>query len=136
MSERPERTKKWILSITGAVIIAGVGACIATRPTAPAPVATAPVATAPVATAPQQAPAPAAATPQEHDHGAEAAVRRMTPAELQTAMEKGEVVVVDVRDTAGYTAGHIPGALHIPLSALQGRVPSLPRDKTLVTYCT
>ncbi len=136
MSERTVRTKKWILAITGAVTIAGVGACIATQRIAHEPEATAPAATAHVTTASQQAPALAAATPQAHDHGAEAAVPRMTASEVRTAMEKGEVVVVDVRDAGSYSAGHIPGALHIPLRSVQGRVPSLPRGKTVVTYCT
>lgn len=60
----------------------------------------------------------------------------MTAAELRTAMDQGQVVVVDVRNAEGYTAGHIPGALHIPLGSTQSQVSSLPKEKTVVTYCT
>lgn len=122
------RMRRWTLPVAGAVIVAGIVACVAKQPASPAP----------VTTAPQQAPVPAVATntQKEHDHAAEAAVPRMTASELQTAMGKGEVVVVDVRDVRSYSAGHIRGALHIPLASLQAQVASLPKDKTVVAYCT
>jgi rhodanese-related sulfurtransferase len=44
-------------------------------------------------------------------------------------------VVVDVRQPAEWRAGHINGALHIPLSQLSRRLAELPRDKTIVTVC-
>lgn len=122
------RMRSWTLPIACAVIVAGIGACVAKQPAPPAP----------VTAAPQQAPAPAVATntQKEHDHAADAAVPRMTPSELQTAMGKGDVVVVDVRDVRSYSAGHIRGALHIPLASMHSQVASLPKDKTVVTYCT
>jgi rhodanese-related sulfurtransferase len=60
----------------------------------------------------------------------------MTPAELRTAIERGEAVAIDVRDADSYAAGHIAGAYHIPLAVLEGQVSFLPRGKLLVTYCT
>ena len=77
-----------------------------------------------------------AAPAEDHDHGAELSVRRMTATELQAALERGEAVAIDVRDADSFSAGHIPGALHIPLSFIEGEIPYLPRDKTLVAYCT
>lgn len=62
--------------------------------------------------------------------------RRVSPAELQQALEKGEAVVVDVRGQSSYEAGHIKGALHIPLGEIKDRAGELPRDKMIVTYCS
>jgi rhodanese-related sulfurtransferase len=44
-------------------------------------------------------------------------------------------VLVDVRQPAEWNAGHIDGALHIPLSQLAGRLDQLPCGKTIVTLC-
>ncbi|MBA3440827.1 MAG: rhodanese-like domain-containing protein [Pyrinomonadaceae bacterium] len=62
-------------------------------------------------------------------------VRRITPAELQAALEKGEAVVVDVRSSAAFQKGHIKGARLIPAEQIASRAGELPRDKTIVTYC-
>ncbi len=63
-------------------------------------------------------------------------VPRIDPAEFSKRLERGEIVVIDVRDVADYTNAHIPGAIHIPLSFMQGELPYLPRGKPIVTYCT
>ncbi|HEX7679775.1 MAG TPA: rhodanese-like domain-containing protein [Thermoanaerobaculia bacterium] len=63
-------------------------------------------------------------------------VPRISQADFSKRMERGEIVVIDVRDAADYTAAHIPGAMHIPLSFIQGELPYLPRGKPIVTYCT
>ena len=34
-----------------------------------------------------------------------------------------------------YRAGHIPGALSIPLKSLKARLSELPRDQDIVAYC-
>jgi 3-mercaptopyruvate sulfurtransferase SseA len=82
-----------------------------------------PPAAQPVATAPQQAPDVSG-------------VRRMPLADLQERLDRSEVTLIDVRDADSYIAGHIPGAIHIPLSYIEGEVRYLPRDKPIVTYCT
>jgi hydroxyacylglutathione hydrolase len=48
---------------------------------------------------------------------------------------KGEVSVIDVRYSAEWDAGHVPGATHIPLSTLRDRLAELPRDRPLVVHC-
>ena len=63
-------------------------------------------------------------------------VRRTSPAELAAMMARGEVIVIDVRDVDAYLAGHIKGALQIPLAYIAGEVPYLRRGKPIVTYCT
>jgi hypothetical protein len=62
-------------------------------------------------------------------------VRRVTIAELQEAIGKGEAIVVDVRGTVEYKLGHIKGSLLIPLGLIGSRINELPRDKLIVTYC-
>jgi rhodanese-related sulfurtransferase len=50
-------------------------------------------------------------------------------------LERGEVVVLDVRENVEWNAGRIPGALHIPLAHVPARRHELPRDTTIVTVC-
>jgi 3-mercaptopyruvate sulfurtransferase SseA len=47
----------------------------------------------------------------------------------------GELVLLDVRDAASYAAGHIPGALNLPLAELPERAAELDRGRAYVTYC-
>lgn len=44
-------------------------------------------------------------------------------------------LVVDVRTKREWNAGHIDGAVHIPLGELAERAPELPRDRTVATIC-
>jgi predicted sulfurtransferase len=80
----------------------------------------------------------AAAVPQgEHPRDPQLdSVARVKPEELHDRLARNEVVVIDVRDVQSYLNGHIPGALHIPLSRIDGEIPYLPRNKPIVTYCT
>jgi predicted sulfurtransferase len=63
-------------------------------------------------------------------------VRRVTTAELEELMKQGKVVVVDVRNKDSYDRGHIRGAKLIPVNEVGERGKELPRDKTIVTYCS
>src|SRR5262249_1893065 len=47
----------------------------------------------------------------------------------------GAAVVVDVRDPEEYVAGHVPGALNIPLDQLALRMAELPTGRLVVAYC-
>jgi rhodanese-related sulfurtransferase/DNA-binding transcriptional ArsR family regulator len=59
----------------------------------------------------------------------------MAAAELHECLERDEVVVVDVRPTEEYEAGHLPGAVSIPLDELEDRLRELPLDRPIVAYC-
>lgn len=48
---------------------------------------------------------------------------------------RGDVVVVDVRPAEEFAAGHIPGAVSIPLGELSNRIADLPSDAKVVAYC-
>lgn len=55
--------------------------------------------------------------------------------ELLHRIESGDAVVLDVRPTPEYAAGHLPGALNIPLEELAERLAELPADRHIVAYC-
>lgn len=55
--------------------------------------------------------------------------------ELLRRVERGEVVVVDVRPRLEFDAGHLPGALNLPLPELERRLKELPSDVAVVAYC-
>ncbi len=47
----------------------------------------------------------------------------------------GEVVVLDVRPREEYEAGHIPGAVSIPVEELADKLDDIPADQEIVAYC-
>lgn len=55
--------------------------------------------------------------------------------ELLRRAEAGEVYVIDVRPAEEYAAGHIPGAVSIPLGELPARLGELPASTEIVAYC-
>ncbi len=62
----------------------------------------------------------------------------LTPVDCDTLRERidsGAIVLVDVRPREEYQAGHIAGALCMPLDELEQRPESLPRDQEIVAYC-
>jgi len=50
-------------------------------------------------------------------------------------VREGAVTVLDVRPAEEYNAGHISGAISMPLKELQLRLSDLPRDQEIVAYC-
>ncbi len=59
------------------------------------------------------------------------------PQDLKSTLEGpggGGVVLLDVREPAEYERGHIPGAVHIPLSRLADRLGELDPSRPVVTY--
>jgi rhodanese-related sulfurtransferase len=55
--------------------------------------------------------------------------------ELVARMRSGEVVLVDVRPTEEFEAGHIEGARSVPLEELENRLAELPADREVIAYC-
>src|SRR3954468_792096 len=55
--------------------------------------------------------------------------------ELLARLRKGDVVLVDVRPSEEFAAGHIEGARSIPLAELESRLAELPADQEVVAYC-
>ncbi len=63
-------------------------------------------------------------------------VRRVTPTELQAMLNRGEAVVVDVRNQDAYNTAHVRGAILIPETDVAKRSDELPKNKLIVTYCS
>lgn len=67
--------------------------------------------------------------------GNRAGLGTITRDELQRRLKQGDVVVLDVRPRPEYDAGHIPGALSVPLDDLKARLGQLPAGTEIVAYC-
>jgi 3-mercaptopyruvate sulfurtransferase SseA len=68
----------------------------------------------------------------------EADVPRVTVEEAKAALDNGEAVIVDVRSVNSYAAGHVAGAISIPLVEFENNIEnlSLDKDQWIITYCT
>ena len=55
--------------------------------------------------------------------------------ELIERMRRGDAVLVDVRPSEEYQAGHIANARSIPLEELERRLDELPADVEVIAYC-
>lgn len=55
--------------------------------------------------------------------------------ELLKLARRGEAVVIDVRPAEEYEAGHIAGAVNVPLDALPRFLKKLPKEQEIVAYC-
>ncbi|TSD83397.1 metalloregulator ArsR/SmtB family transcription factor [Mycobacterium sp. KBS0706] len=55
--------------------------------------------------------------------------------DLMARLEDGSVTVLDVRPEDEFALGHLPGALNIPLAALEHRLAELPAGREVVAYC-
>ncbi|WP_342379987.1 metalloregulator ArsR/SmtB family transcription factor [Myxococcus stipitatus] len=55
--------------------------------------------------------------------------------ELLRRVRSGKVTVLDVRPAEEYRAGHLPGALSIPVGELKARLKELPKGREVVAYC-
>jgi rhodanese-related sulfurtransferase len=55
--------------------------------------------------------------------------------ELLVRARKGLVTVLDVRPPEEFAAGHLPGAVNIPVNELEKRLSELPKRKEVVAYC-
>jgi rhodanese-related sulfurtransferase len=71
-----------------------------------------------------------------HEHlAARGAMEAVAGEELLRRVRRGEVTVIDVRPPEEYRAGHVPGALSVPLDELRARLRELPRGCEVVAYC-
>lgn len=55
--------------------------------------------------------------------------------QLLERVRKGLVTVLDVRPIEEYAAGHIPGAINVPLKELSKRLHEFKRNRQIVAYC-
>ena len=55
--------------------------------------------------------------------------------ELLDRARAGEIVVLDVRPSEEYCAGHISGAVSVPVEELESRLAEIPKNKEVIAYC-
>ncbi|QKR99845.1 rhodanese-like domain-containing protein [Sphingomonas sp. CL5.1] len=61
--------------------------------------------------------------------------REIGPGELHAMLEDGTVLLIDVREPGEFAAGHIPGAVNMPLSAFSPDDVPDPEGRTVVLQC-
>lgn len=63
------------------------------------------------------------------------ALRTLTPQEVGDLLDRQAIHLVDVREAHEWNEGHVPGALHRPLSELATWAGDLPDDRPVIFYC-
>lgn len=61
--------------------------------------------------------------------------KNISIADLQGLLDQGGVNLVDVREADEFAAGHVPGAVNLPLSEFAGRYTELAADKPYHIIC-
>jgi rhodanese-related sulfurtransferase len=59
----------------------------------------------------------------------------VTHKELAKRMRERDVIVLDVRPEPEYHAGHISGAISLPIKEITRRLRAIPKDRQVVAYC-
>ena len=63
-------------------------------------------------------------------------IEMVTKEELAKRIRRrDDLLVLDVRPPEEYAAGHVPGAVSVPVAVLKRRLKELPKDKEIVAYC-
>ena len=75
-----------------------------------------------------QTPAPATPPPDN--------ARRITAEDLYKLYEKNAVLIIATRAESAYKQEHIKGSVSMPAGTVLSHLDELPRDKTIVAYCT
>ena len=63
------------------------------------------------------------------------ALEAISRKELLKRSRAGDVIVLDVRPEDEFALGHLPGAVNIPLRAIEARLSELDPSKEIVAYC-
>lgn len=62
-------------------------------------------------------------------------IQTLSMEQLRDKMKSGNIILLDVRPKDEYEAGHIAGAVSVPMDELDLYLPNLPRDVEVVAYC-
>jgi rhodanese-related sulfurtransferase/predicted transcriptional regulator len=63
------------------------------------------------------------------------ALEPVPASELLARAKQGLVTVLDVRPAEEFAAGHLPGAVNIPIERLEGELAKLPKRREVIAYC-
>jgi rhodanese-related sulfurtransferase/DNA-binding transcriptional ArsR family regulator len=67
--------------------------------------------------------------------GDRSALDTVTHKELAKRLRDGDVIVLDVRPKPEFHAGHISGAISLPIKEITRRLRAIPKDRQVVAYC-
>jgi rhodanese-related sulfurtransferase len=59
----------------------------------------------------------------------------LTPSQVKEALDKDDVLLIDVREPYEWDAGRIPGAIHIEIERLAARAEEVPSERPIVFQC-
>ena len=65
----------------------------------------------------------------------EASAGQMSRDDLQTQIDLGKIMLIDVRPRIEFEYGHLAGAVSIPAEELATKLSTLPKHRRIVTYC-
>ncbi len=63
-------------------------------------------------------------------------IARINVTDTKKLLDAGAAILVDVRNEYSYREQHARGAINIPVEATASRLSELPKDKTIIFYCT
>jgi len=119
--------KRGFIDIAIFILVLGIPACNATLPQV----------------GQTQAPLPTIIIEPTYSNGSnlprtEADVPRVSVEGARVALDSGEAIIVDVRNAQAYAAGHIAGAISMPLDRMEAdrAALNLKKDQWIITYCT
>ena len=83
---------------------------------------------------PRFSPAPVYTAPEPK--AAQDEAPRISLADAKKAYDDGTAVIIDARGADVYKQEHIKGAINITSETLKEKIKQLPKDKTLIVYCS
>jgi predicted sulfurtransferase len=72
----------------------------------------------------------------EHDHGNEDNVARISLEDAKKAFDAGTAVFVDTRDISSYNFNRIKGAINLPMNEYATGWQKIPKGKKIIAYCS
>ena len=85
---------------------------------------------------PAAAPASTTAPPHPLEDHTDDDAARITLEEAKKLFDAGKAFIVDARPEEAYKQEHIKGAVNITSGVLDARLRDLPKDKTIIVYCS
>lgn len=70
-----------------------------------------------------------------HGSGAPAVIGLRSDYVMRLLDERERLTLVDLRKTSEYRAGHLPGAISLPIVDLERRFKEIPKTERVVLYC-
>ncbi len=80
--------------------------------------------------------AKSADTADSHEHEAEGEARRISLEDAKAVFDKGDAIFIDTRSENAFANEHIKGAINIPWKEVEKRYKEIPKDKTIIVYCS